>query len=183
MTNFKVPTRGDVSENNKAIFDNLTNAIGMVPNLYATIAYSDTALSNYLQFQNAKTSFTKREKEVVNLVVSQINGCHYCQAAHTTVAKMNGFTEDQILQIRASFSDWDKKLDALAKLTKAITESKGNKVEKELNNFFNQGYTKGSLVDLLLLIADKVVMNYLHNITKVAIDFPLAPELELKTIQ
>jgi len=183
MTNFKVPTRGDVSENNKVIFDNLTSAIGMVPNLYATIAYSDTALDNYLQFQNGKTSFSNREKEVVNLVVSQINGCHYCQSAHTAVAKMNGFTDDQILQIRASFSDWDKKLNALAKLAKAITESKGNHVEEELNEFFNQGYNKGNLVDLLLLIADKVVMNYLHNITKVEIDFPLAPELELEKVK
>ena len=178
MTNFKVPNRGEVSENNQTIFDNLNSAIGMVPNLYAAMAYSDTALSNYLQFQNGKTSFTNKEKEVVNLVVSQVNNCRYCQSAHTAIAKMNGFTDEQILQIRSSFSDWDQKIDALAKLAKAITESKGNQVEEELNEFFNQGYTKGSLVDLILLIADKVVMNYLHNIIKVDIDFPLAPELE-----
>lgn len=181
MTEFKVPTRGDVSENNKAIFDNLKNAIGMVPNLYATMAYSDTALSNYLQFQNGKTSFSSKEKEVVNLVVSQANGCHYCQAAHTAIAKMNGFKDNEILQIRVGFSNWDSKIDALAKLAKAITESKGAGVVDELRDFYAEGYTNASLVDLILLIADKIVMNYLHNITNVPIDFPLAPELESET--
>ena len=46
-----------------------------------------------------------------------------------------------------------------------------------LEDFFQVGYTKGGLVDLIIAIADKVVMNYLHNITNVPIDFPLAPEL------
>jgi AhpD family alkylhydroperoxidase len=181
MIEFKVPTRGDVSENNKVIFDDLKNTIGMIPNLYATMAYSNTALANYLQFQNGKTSFTTKEKEVINLVVSQINGCQYCQSAHTFLGKLNGLEENQIIQIRVGFSNWDNKIDALVKLAKAITESKGIGIEEELEAFYEVGYTNANLVDLILLIADKIVMNYLHNITKVPIDFPLAPELEIET--
>jgi hypothetical protein len=29
---------------------------------------------------------------VINLVTSQANGCRYCQAAHTVLGKMNGFS-------------------------------------------------------------------------------------------
>jgi AhpD family alkylhydroperoxidase len=72
-----------------------------VPNLYATIAYSEHGSGNYLQLQNGKTSLSKTEKELVNLVVSQENGCRYCQSAHTVIGKMNGFTEEQILEIRS----------------------------------------------------------------------------------
>ena len=39
-TTFSVPTREQVSTNNQVIFDNLQKALGFVPNLYATIAYS-----------------------------------------------------------------------------------------------------------------------------------------------
>ena len=52
MTDFNVPTIEEVSSNNQEIFDDLKKAVGFVPNLYATIAYSDTALGSYLQFQN-----------------------------------------------------------------------------------------------------------------------------------
>lgn len=182
MQTFNVPQREEVSANNQAIFDNLNKKLGFVPNLYATIAYSDTALGNYLQLQGAKTSLSNKEKEVVNLVVSQVNDCRYCQSAHTTVGKMNGFTDEEILELRTGTASFHPKYDALARLTKEITETKGRPSEATLTAFFDAGYTKGSLVDVIVAIADKVVMNYLHNITQVPIDFPVAPELEEVTL-
>merc|ERR1711916_89592 len=83
MSTFNVPTGSEVSENNQVIFDNLQKALGFVPNLYATYAHSETALQNYLNFSNAKTSLSAKEKEVVNLAVSQVNECIYCLSAHT----------------------------------------------------------------------------------------------------
>ena len=177
MTNFNVPSRGEVSTNNQAIFDTLTKNIGFVPNLYATIAYSDTALGSYLQFQGSKTSLSNKEKEVVNLVVSQVNECKYCQSAHTAIGKMNGFTEEETIALRKGNAPWDTKLDALVKIAKEITLNKGKIKDEILENFFAASYNKGTLVDVILLIGDKTIMNYLHNLTNIAIDFPVAKEL------
>lgn len=181
MSNFTVPTRDQVSTANQAIFDNLKSAVGMVPNLYATMAHSDTALDNYLKFANAPTSFSKKEKEVINLVTSQENECQYCISAHTVIGEANGFTKDQILDLRAGTAPWDSKTDALVKLTKAIVSTRGKNVSTEVEAFYAAGYNQGSLTDLILAVADKVVMNYLHNVTEVAIDFPLAQALETTT--
>ena len=182
MTNFTVPSKATVNADNQTIFDNLHSALGFVPNLYAVMAYSDTGLGNYLQFQNSKTSLTKKEKEAVNLVVSQVNGCRYCQSAHTVLGKMNGFTDDQVLELRGGSAEFNPKLNALVQLTEAITTTKGRPDQAILQQFFDAGYTQGTLVDVVLAIADKVVMNYLHNITQVPIDFPVAPELEAVTV-
>ena len=179
MTTFKVPTREEVSSGNQAIFDKLKSAVGMVPNLYAAMAQSETALDNYLKFQNAPTSFSKKEKEVINLVTSQENQCDYCISAHTVIGGMNGFSKEQILDLRAGVAPWNSKTDALVKLTKAIVETRGKNVSKELEAFYAAGYNEGSLSDLVLAVADKVVMNYLHNITQVEIDYPLAEKLEI----
>ena len=94
QTQFSVPTRSEVSEDNQAILDNLEKGLGFVPNLYAYYAKNDTALKDYLALQNRKTTLKAKEKEVVNLVVSQYNDCRYCQSAHTAIGKMNGFTDD-----------------------------------------------------------------------------------------
>jgi len=178
MNTFNVPTREEVSENNKAIFDNLKKGLGFVPNLFATYAHSDTALENYLNFSNAKTSLTTKEKEVVNLAVSQVNGCDYCLAAHTAIGKMNGFTEDQILELRAGNASFDSKLNALGQLAKNITESRGNTDATLLENFFNQGYTKGNLIDVISLVGDKTISNYINNTTQIPVDFPVVQPLE-----
>lgn len=177
MQTFKVPARGDVSEKNQGLFDNLNKALGFVPNLYATIAYSDNALEKYLAFQGAKSSLSNKEKEAINLVVSEVNGCRYCQSAHTVLGKMNGFTEDEILSIRSGNSS-NVKLNALVELAKQITEKKGRVDEGALNKFFNSGYNKENLVDLIMQISDKIAMNYLHNLTQIPIDFPVAVSLE-----
>ena len=181
MKTFTVPVRAQVSADNQKNFDTLQNALGMVPNLYAAIAYSDNGLSRYLAFQSAKTSLSNKEKEAVNLVVSQVNGCIYCQSAHTVLGKMNGLSEEEIMDIRSGSSS-HLKLNALVKLAKDITENKGRVSSKNSDAFYAAGYNDGNLVDLILQISDKIAMNYLHNLTNVPVDFPLAEPLDAVTV-
>lgn len=177
MANFNVPGREEVSASNQTIFDNLKSGLGLVPNLYAVMAHSETALGNYLQFQNAKTTFSNKEKQAVNLVVSQVNDCLYCLSAHTLLGTMNGLTEEQTIEIRKGEATFDLKLNTLVALAKEITAKKGFIAETTLNNFLNAGYTKGHVVELVMLVAEKSAMNYLHAITKVDIDFPVAKSI------
>ncbi|WP_248724700.1 carboxymuconolactone decarboxylase family protein [Seonamhaeicola sp. ML3] len=179
MSTFNVPKREEVSENNQAIFDHLEKAVGFVPNLYATYAHSNTALENYLNFSNAKTSLSAKEKEVVNLAVSEVNQCVYCLSAHTAIGKMNGFTDEQILELRSGKASFDNKLDALAQLAKNITENRGATDQAVIENFLSAGYTKGSIVDVISLVGDKTISNYLHKTTNVPVDFPVVEPLSL----
>lgn len=173
---FNVPTRNEVSSTNQEIFDSLNKALGFVPNLYATIAYSDKGLKRYLDYQNAKTSLSNKEKEAVNLMVSQVNGCIYCQSAHTVIGKMNGFDDEQLLDIRRGKST-NPRINALVKLAADITHNRGNASQENVADFFAQGYTKENLVDLILQVSDKTAMNYLHNLTQIPVDFPVAESL------
>jgi AhpD family alkylhydroperoxidase len=181
MKNFTVPTREQVAPANQAIFDNLNKALGFVPNLYATIAYSDNGLGRYLAYQNAKTTLSNKEKEAVNLVVSEVNACLYCKSAHTVIGKMNGFTDEQLLDIRRGKAA-NPKLNALVKLAASITKNRGRAETSLVDDFFAQGYTNENLVDLVLQVSDKTAMNYLHNLTQIPVDFPLAPSLETDAV-
>jgi len=173
---FTVPARADVAPTNQAIFDNLQKALGFVPNLYATIAYSDNGLARFLAYENAKTSLSNKEKEAVNLIVSQVNGCIYCQSAHLVLGKMNGFSDAELLDIRKGTST-DTKLKALVALAASITKNRGRVAGDLVDDFYTKGYTNENLVDLILQISDKTAMNYLHNLTDIPVDFPLAPAL------
>lgn len=177
MQNFSIPKREEVSENNQAIFDNLQKALGFVPNLYAYYAKNETALADYLAFQNRKSTLKAKEREVINLVVSQVNECKYCLSAHTLIAKSNGFSEDQILEIRTGKASFDPKLNALAQFTKTVAENKGNADPAVLDLFFQEGYSEANMIDAIIVIGDKTISNYIHNLTDFTIDFPLAPSI------
>ncbi len=181
MKNFQIPTKEQVSPANQGIFDKLNGMVGFVPNLYAILAHSETALGDYLALQNRKSSIRAKEREVINLVVSQVNKCAYCLSAHTQFAKMNGFTDEQILDIRRANISFDPKLDALAKLVKSTTENRGHASAEIVDNFFTAGYTEENLIDVVIVIGDKIITNYLHALTDIPVDWPLAPELETAT--
>lgn len=182
MTKFIIPTKDDVSITNQTLFDQLKKAVGFVPNIYSLMAYSETALDTYLKFENAPNSFSKKEVELIKLAVSQENGCQYCLSAHTLFGKMNGFSEEQILEIRSGSASFSSKLHALVNITKEITAKKGDTTDEAVQNFFDAGYTRGALVELVQLVAVMVVTNYLHNLTKVPIDFELAPSLHEQVV-
>ena len=174
---FTIPTQSEVSENNQAIFDTLKNNLGFVPNLYAYYAKNETALGDYLTLQNRKSTLTAKEREVINLVTSQLNGCRYCQSAHTVMGKMNGFSEEQIIELRKGSAAFDPKLDALVKLASAIVEHRGKTSEEVKKTFFSAGYTEANMIDVVMTIGDKTISNYMHNLTGFEIDFPLAEQI------
>ena len=178
MKTITVPTRETVSAANQQIFDALTKKLGKVPNLFATMALSENGLATYLGLANAKSSLKAKEKEVINLAVSQANGCEYCSAAHTALAKLNGFSDDQILEIRSGAASFDSKYDILAKLSVNFVETKGKPDAALLDAFYAAGYTEENLVDLITVIADKTITNYLFGATRIPVDFPAAPALE-----
>jgi AhpD family alkylhydroperoxidase len=177
MKTIQVPTYEQVSPANQALFDNLKKGLGMVPNLYATLAHSEHALGNYLALQNGKSSLSAKAREVINLVVSQVNACEYCLAAHTVIGGMVGFTAEQILEIRRGGASFDARLDALARLVRSIATERGHADPALVQAFFDAGWTEGNLVDTIVVIGDKTVTNYLHATTQVPVDFPPAPPL------
>lgn len=177
-TKFEIPTREQVTPVHQVIYDSLQNALGFVPNLYAIFAHSNTALNTFVHAQSAKSSLTGQEKEVVNLVVSQVNDCDYCLAAHTLLAGKNNLTGDQILEIRTGSASFDAKLDALVKLAKDITVNKGHANSSAVDNFLAAGYNKGHLIDLILLVGIRTITNYVYAVSNVEIDWPLAPTLD-----
>jgi len=152
--------------------------MGFVPNLYASFAHSEHALATFIAAQSGKSSLSAKEKEIVNLVVSQVNDCAYCLSAHSAIAKMNGFTDDQIMEIRSGSVSFDKKYDSLAKLAKSLAAGKGQVDPSLIDEFIAQGYTEENVIDTIMLAGIRTITNYVYAVTRPAIDFPAVPNLQ-----
>ena len=175
VTKINVPTAQEVSPQNQEIFKNLESALSFVPNLYATMAHSNTALGSFLTFANSETSFDNKEKEVIDLAISNVNECSYCQAAHTAIAKMNGFTDEQALELRKGGASWDSKLNTLARISRSFAQNRGRVSDELKQEFFNAGYNNENFIDLVVRAGVINITNTLHNFTEVEVDFPAVP--------
>ena len=81
------------------------------------------------------------------------------------------------MDVRGGTAPFDGRLDALARLVRNVALSRGHADNKVLQAFFAAGWTEGNLVDVMLVIGDKTVSNYLHSTTKIPVDFPAAVAL------
>ncbi|MGN6354835.1 MAG: carboxymuconolactone decarboxylase family protein [Parafilimonas sp.] len=175
---FEVLKKENVSAKNQQVFDEMKRVFGAVPNLYSTLAYSENALDAYFKLETSPNSLTAKETEAINLVVSEVNNCMYCLSAHTMIAKQSGFTEEETIQVRLGNAPFDTRLDALVKLTRELSENRHIENPALLDAFFETGYTKENLMDIIILVGDRTISNMLHAVTKVPIEFPLAKVLD-----
>ncbi len=178
MKPFTVPTRDQVAEEAKPVFDQYIRLMGRMPNLYATIGYSANALNSYLHYvgEQARGTFHAKEREAIYLIVSQLNGCEYCLALHTQSAIKNKWTEEETLQLRAGTHS-DKRWQVIYKVIKSIIDQKGLVSDELLDEFYALGYNEAGIMDLMVLINVMSFTNYTYRLIRVPIDFPLAKEI------
>jgi AhpD family alkylhydroperoxidase len=175
MQHFEVPAYESFPAEAKPAYDQFVKSMGRMPNLYATIGYSAVTLNSYLAFVQAqvKGAFHGKDREAIYLIVSQINGCEYCLAAHTASAIKNGWTEDQTLLLRAG-NYKEAAWEVIYGVIQSVIEHRGEAPEGLLDRFYQAGYTNKALMDLMALINIMSFTNYVYRLTKIPIDFPLA---------
>ena len=172
MNKLHALTRETASEKSKQIFQGIEKTVGRL------MGNSANALSSYLNFSESQRSgsFNSKEIEAVALAVSEENGCSYCTSAHTAIAKMNGFSQEETFQLRAGIHT-DEKLNVLTNLSKSIVANRGKADETLVNEFYAAAYDETALVDLVALVIDKTFTNYIGRLAKPEIDFPVAHPL------
>ena len=65
----------------------------------------------------------------------------------------------------------------LARFVRDVAEKRGHVADASTEAFLKAGWTQGNLVDVIMVIGDKIISNYLHGVTKVPVDFPAAQKL------
>ena len=93
MSRLSVPNLESDAGASGQIYAQIKKAIGSVPNTFAAIAaHGPAALKSVLAADAvlAAGSLTKRDQEIIKLVISAAGGCDYCVAAHNYLAKLAG---------------------------------------------------------------------------------------------
>lgn len=163
----------DASPEVREILDQVKAKFGFVPNLIASMAHSPALLQSYLQVagQFDQTSLTPRERQLVLLTTSVENGCAYCIAAHSTIAKgMLKIDPEVVSAVRAGTAIDDPKLDALVQLVRELVNNRGHASAEATQRFLAAGYRAEQVAEVLVGIAQKTISNYFDHVSPVPLD-------------
>jgi uncharacterized peroxidase-related enzyme len=158
----------------KPLLEGVQKGLGLVPNMFRVAAQSPASLDGLVHLFGAagKTHFSAREREAIALAVSEANGCDYCLSAHAALGAQAGLTETAIAQARDAQSEHPR-LAAALKLTRAIVDRRGRIGEADVTAARAGGLNDADIVDVVTNVALTTFTNYLNEVAKTDIDFPV----------
>ena len=177
MSHFTLHTIESAPSDSVPTLDAARKAFGSIPNLIAVLAESPAAVKGYLTLSSIfdESSFSDTEKQVVILTASRYNECHYCMAAHSTVADMQKVDAEVTNAIRNDLPITDPKLEALRQFTLAVTDKRGWVSDQDYQDFVAAGYDRQQVIEVVLGVTFKTFSNYLNHIADVPVDAMFNP--------
>jgi uncharacterized peroxidase-related enzyme len=175
MSRLSVPSLESDTGPSGQVYAQIKKAIGSVPNTYAAIAaHGPAALKSVLAADAvlAAGTLTKRDQEVIKLVISAADGCEYCVAAHSHLAKLAGVRPDVLEQIREGRPTGDAKRDALVGFVRKLKQSSGTVSDEDFTAIKAAGFSDAQLVEISLAFATMAFTNVFNRINDTEIDFP-----------
>jgi uncharacterized peroxidase-related enzyme len=172
MTDFKLH---DQSTAPQAAHDGLAavwEKYGFVPNLIAVMAAAPPLMQAYLALSQLweQTSFSAQERNLILLAISAANDCDYCVAAHTLGARAVKLPEDIIKAVREGKPLSDARLEALRQFAQAVANDRGRPSPTRIQVFFEVGYTRTNLLEIILAVGMKALSNYTNHLAETPID-------------
>ena len=174
MTDFPIHDVESAPKESKPLLENSLKGFGMIPGLHGVMAEAPGALEAYQKLHQLvlDSSFDNDEKTVVWQTINVENACHYCVPAHTGIAKMMEVSDDIINALRDEAQLPSDKLEALRTFTLAVMRKDGNVSKEDLGAFYKAGYNHRQVLEVILVLSQKTLSNYINHIAETPVDEP-----------
>jgi len=165
------------------LLEGVQKKLGMVPNLFKTIAHSPAALKFYFgqgeALATGKLSAGLRHQ--IALVTSGVNNCDYCASAHTLMGKGTGLQSEE-LAVNLLGQSSDAKVQAALTFSKLVLEKQGHLNAADVQAVKEAGYDDAAVMEIIANVAATVYTNFVNNASGTVIDFPLVKTRALETV-
>lgn len=148
--------------------------LGSVPNLFRIVANSPAALEGYLGLNGAlaKGLLDPKTRERIALAVAEANGCDYCLAAHTYLARNAAKLDDGEIAANRAGTSTDPKANVAVGFATKLVRDRGHAADADIAKLKAAGYGEGEIVEIVAHVALNTLTNYLNETLGTPIDFP-----------
>jgi uncharacterized peroxidase-related enzyme len=174
----RIPTPASIADApapSRPLLEAVNRQLVTVPNLFRLVSTSPQALEGYLALSAAlgKGALPAQTRERVALAVAEANGCDYCLSAHTYIGKTLAKLDDAEITANRNGASNDPKADAAVRFSVKVVRTRGHVEETDLEAVRAAGYTDAQVIELVQHVALNTWTNYVNEVFKTDIDFPL----------
>lgn len=150
----RVPAEDDAPAAVKELFDEASERLGFVPNVLRVYALRPRHLELWSAFyedlMRGDSALSKAQREMIAVVVSTINRCHYCMVSHG--AALRKLTGDPVLveQLRTNYTyaDIEPSERAMLDFAAKLTEQSHRCSEEDVGALRAAGWSEEDIMDI-----------------------------------
>ena len=141
-------------------------------NVTRMIATAPAALEIFYAIHKAmpRASLGRKDREVIELTMAVLNGCHYCVPAHILGARGGGLDEADIKAIVEGRAVTEPRLRVIQDLTHQLVETKGKLSDTAFEGFKARGVTAQQMIETIADIAHCTLTNYTNRLADTEFD-------------
>lgn len=169
---FQQHTQQSATDGSKPLLQTSQDRYKFIPNLHGVMAESPQLLQAYQVLGDiyAKTALSVLERQIVLLTINFDNNCHYCMAAHSTIATMEKMPADILAALRNGTALEDPKLETLRGFAAKVSSQRGWVDDADIEALLKAGYTKQTVLEVVLAVGYKVLSNYTNHLANTPVD-------------
>lgn len=174
MSRIAIPTADAAPEASRPTLDAVKAQLGVVPNLFRLIALSPAALGAFTGFSGALAkTLDVKTRERIALAVAQVNGCEYCLSAHTYLGLNLAKPTPEEIVLNRRGSSIEAKAGAAVAFAAKVARERGHVADGDVAAVRAAGFSDGQIVEIIAIVAENVFTNFLNEVAKTDIDFPV----------
>jgi uncharacterized peroxidase-related enzyme len=150
----RVPAEADAPPGVQALYEKANEKLGFIPNVLRVYALRPRHLELWNAFYDdlmrGDSTLTRPQREMIAVVVSTVNRCHYCMVSHS--AYLRKLTGDPVLveQLRTNYkyADLEPRERAMLDFAVKLTEHSAACTEADVEALREAGWTDEAVMDI-----------------------------------
>jgi uncharacterized peroxidase-related enzyme len=178
ISRLRVPTEDELPADIQELFAKNRAKPGFVPNVFQAYSLRPNQLRGFMALYESlmsdESGLSKAEREMIAVVVSAINHCHYCLVSHGAVLRVR--SGDAVLAdtIAANYrvADLSARQRAMLDFAAKVTVASATCADEDIAALREHGFSDDDVMDIIQIAA---FFNYSNRVASAA---ALAPNRE-----
>jgi len=143
----------------KDIYDEIKNRRGRLSNIMKIHSLNPDAMKNhmdlYISIMFGKSDLSRRDRELIAVVVSSINNCDYCIKHHAEALSHYWKDKDKLDNLIKDYKsvDFSKKTLAMLKYVYKLTNMPYEICKKDIDKLKDNNFSDSSILDINLIVS------------------------------
>lgn len=173
MSRITIPEPAAAPAGSQVTLEVINGKLGRVPNFFRVLSNSPAVINAHAALnQGLGKALDLKTRERIALAVAAVNGCEYCDAAHTFTGYTFAKLSREEVNLARQGTSAEPKAAAATAFAHRVAATRGKVAADDLAAIREAGFSEGQIIEIVAVVAENFFTNLINNVAGTEVDFP-----------